>query len=175
MRSFAANGLGVGLSYSRPAPGRKLRWQPLITRPAAGRWRRRARCPGQAPRKPAFHLGRTACGADPGFRLAASEPVAPIGVRPSPPPRGIDPTVTRIQGDFQNRSRLTEARVIDRGHGPRAPPARSPARSPTLPPNIRPRPSCPSPPPGGFPGLATNNYAPPSGPRPKHLGRSPRP
>lgn len=33
MRSFAANGLGVGLSYSRPAPGQSYDGQPLQTRP----------------------------------------------------------------------------------------------------------------------------------------------
>lgn len=35
MRSFAANSLGVGLSYSRPAPGESYDGQPLITRPLA--------------------------------------------------------------------------------------------------------------------------------------------
>lgn len=35
MRSFAANGLGVGLSYSRPAPGESYDGQPLITRPVS--------------------------------------------------------------------------------------------------------------------------------------------
>lgn len=33
MRSFAANGLGVGLSYSRPAPAESYDGQPLLTRP----------------------------------------------------------------------------------------------------------------------------------------------
>ncbi len=33
MRSFAANGLGVGVSYSRPVPGHSYDGQPLLTRP----------------------------------------------------------------------------------------------------------------------------------------------
>lgn len=33
MRSFAANGLGVGLSYSRPVPGQSYDGQALLTRP----------------------------------------------------------------------------------------------------------------------------------------------
>lgn len=33
MRSFAANGLGVGLSYTRPAPGVSYDGRPLVTRP----------------------------------------------------------------------------------------------------------------------------------------------
>ncbi|MBS0563043.1 MAG: LysR family transcriptional regulator [Proteobacteria bacterium] len=36
MRSFAANGLGVGISYTRPAPGLSYDGQPLATRPLAG-------------------------------------------------------------------------------------------------------------------------------------------
>lgn len=33
MRSFAANGIGVGLSYSRPAPGQSYDGRPLVVRP----------------------------------------------------------------------------------------------------------------------------------------------
>lgn len=33
MRSFAANGLGVGLSYTRPAPDQSYDGRPLVTRP----------------------------------------------------------------------------------------------------------------------------------------------
>ncbi len=33
MRSFAANGLGIGLSYTKPAPGHSYDGQPLTTRP----------------------------------------------------------------------------------------------------------------------------------------------
>lgn len=33
MRSFAANGLGVGLSYTHPAPGQSYDGRPLVTRP----------------------------------------------------------------------------------------------------------------------------------------------
>lgn len=33
MRSFAANGMGVGLSYTRPAPGQSYDGCPLVTRP----------------------------------------------------------------------------------------------------------------------------------------------
>lgn len=36
MRSFAANGLGIGLSYTRPAPGISYDGRPLTTRPLAG-------------------------------------------------------------------------------------------------------------------------------------------
>ena len=36
MRSFAANGLGVGLSYTRPAPGQSYDGRPLVTRPVTG-------------------------------------------------------------------------------------------------------------------------------------------
>lgn len=35
MRSLAANGLGVGLSYTRPAPGQSADGRPLATRPIA--------------------------------------------------------------------------------------------------------------------------------------------
>ncbi|MCT8329822.1 LysR family transcriptional regulator [Albidovulum sediminis] len=33
MRSFAANGLGIGLSYTHPAPGQSYDGRPLVTRP----------------------------------------------------------------------------------------------------------------------------------------------
>ena len=36
MRSFAANGIGVGLSYSRPVPGQSYDGRPLVTLPVGG-------------------------------------------------------------------------------------------------------------------------------------------
>ncbi|MCB2151467.1 MAG: hypothetical protein KDE06_10115, partial [Rhodobacteraceae bacterium] len=36
MRSLAANGLGVGLSYTRPAPGLSYDGRPVVTRPVTG-------------------------------------------------------------------------------------------------------------------------------------------
>lgn len=36
MRSFAANGLGIGLSYTHPAPGESYDGQPLVTRRLTG-------------------------------------------------------------------------------------------------------------------------------------------